>query len=208
VNKALYALAIGNFAIASSAFTIAGVLNMLAADLHISVSAAGQLVTVYAVAYAVGSPFLMAASSRLSRRGVVLLGLALTFAGVLGSSLALNAPMLYASRVFVAFGAALYTPTAALIALTTGEPSRRIRGLSLVISGLTIAQIVGVPLGTYAGGLLGWRWGLALAAPAGAAALVMVARWVPRDIAFHPPSFAGFFGALRDWRLGLVIALT
>ena len=163
--------------------------------------------TIYAVAYAVSSPFLTVFSGRLQRRSVVLLGLGLVFIGALFSAVAPTTGALYASRVLVAFGAALYTPTAALIAMTISDPARRMRGLSLVVGGLTGAQILGVPLGTFIGGAFGWRWGMVVTLPITAVAAVMIARLVPRDISFHAPTFATFANALRDWRLGLVIAV-
>lgn len=184
-----------------------GLLRPIADDLDISIAVAGQLMTVYSIAYAVGSPFLVVFSGRLIRRNVVLLGLALMLVGVVASASATSTPVLYLTRIIVAFGAALYTPTAALVALTISPPDRRMRGLSLVLSGLTIAQIVGIPIGTYLGGAFGWRWGMLVAAPTAAIALAMVARLVPRDVPFHPPTFATFGQALRDWRLGLVISV-
>lgn len=191
----------------TAAFTVLGLLKPIADDVGISIAAAGQLMTVYSVAYAVGSPFLVVFSGRLIRRNVVLLGLVLLLLGVLASALAPTTPVLYATRIIVAFGAALYTPTASLVALTISPPDQRMRGLSLVVSGLTVAQVAGIPIGTYVGGEFGWRWGMLVAAPMAAIAIVMVARLVPRDIPFHPPTFATFGEALRDWRLGLVIAV-
>jgi DHA1 family inner membrane transport protein len=186
---------------------VLGLLKPIADNLGISIAAAGQLMTVYSIAYAVGSPFLVVFSGRLIRRNVVLLGLALMLAGVVASAVAPNTVVLYLTRIIVAFGAALYTPTAALVALTISPPDQRMRGLALVLSGLTVAQIVGIPIGTYIGGEFGWRWGMLVAAPTAAIAIVMVVRLVPRDIPFHPPTFATFGQALRDWRLGLVISV-
>lgn len=182
-----------------------GLLRPIADDLGISIAVAGQLMTVYSIAYAVGSPFLVVFSGRLIRRNVVLLGLALMLVGVVASAVATSTSVLYLTRIIVAFGAALYTPTAALVAMTISPPDQRMRGLSLVLSGLTVAQIIGIPIGTYVGGKFGWRWGMLVAAPTAAIAMAMIARLVPRDIPFHPPTFATFGQALRDWRLGLVI---
>jgi len=123
-------------------------------------------------------------------------------------ALAPNPAVLALARIVLACGAALFTPTAALIALTIAEPHRRVRALSLVIGGLTASQILGVPLGTFVGGALGWRWGVGLGAPVALAAMLMVWRSVPRDIPFHPPGLASFIGAFRDWRLCMVLALT
>ena len=184
-----------------------GLLKPIADNLGISIAVAGQLMTVYSIAYAIGSPFLVVFSGRLIRRNVVLLGLILMLVGVVASAVAPNTTVLYLTRIIVAFGAALYTPTAALVALTISPPDQRMRGLSLVLSGLTVAQIVGIPIGTYIGGEFGWRWGMLVAAPTAVIAMVMIARLVPRDIPFHPPTFATFGQALRDWRLGLVISV-
>jgi len=207
-NLALYALAAGNFAIGTGAFVLAGIISPLADDLGISIALAGQLFTVFALAYAIGSPFLVAITGQLSRRRVLILSLLLLLAGNLLAALAPNLYVLALSRVLAAFGSALFTPTAALIALTRGDSTNRMRGLAFVLSGFTLAQIVGVPIGSYIGGTFGWRWGFGLATVLAAISLVPILLTVPRDIPFHRTTLASMAVVFRDRPLLLAISLT
>jgi DHA1 family inner membrane transport protein len=207
-RAALFALSAGNFAIGTGAFVLAGIITPLAADLGISIALAGQLFTVFALAYAIGSPFLVALTGHLPRRTVLILALGLLLGGNLLAALAPNLHLLFASRVLAAFGSALFTPTAALIALTSGESASRMRGLAIVLSGFTLAQIAGVPIGAYVGGSFGWRWGFGLATALAAISLVPILFTVPRDIPFHRTTLASMAAVFRDRPLLLAISLT
>jgi predicted MFS family arabinose efflux permease len=175
-------LALAAFAIGTEAFVIAGLLPIVSADLQISVAATGQLVTAYALAYALGSPILAVAFNNFDRRDVLTLALSGFIAANLLAVAATSFPLLLASRVLMAMGAALCTPTAIGVAVALASPERRGRAVALVTSGITVATVIGVPLGTMVGNQFGWRATFVLVAALGAVALAGVLYGVPRGL--------------------------
>src|SRR3569623_663785 len=144
-------LALSAFAIGTEGFVIAGLLPSIATDLSISVSAAGQLVTAYALTYAVGSPILAVALNNIDRRTVLALALSTFIAGTLAAMVASNYALLLASRMLMALGSGLCMPTALAVSVAVAAPERRGRAVALVTSGLTVAPVIGVPLGNLVG---------------------------------------------------------
>lgn len=175
-------LALAAFAIGTEAFVIAGLLPVIAADLQISLAATGQLVTAYALTYAIGSPILAVAFNNLDRRTVLTLALGCFIAGNLVAVLAANFAMLLASRMLMAVGAGLCMPTALAVAVAITSPERRGRAIALVTSGLTVATVLGVPLGTWIGNQYGWRATFILVAVLGAVALAGLLFGLPRGL--------------------------
>jgi len=175
-------LALAAFAIGTEAFVIAGLLPIVSADLQISVAATGQLVTAYALAYALGSPILAVAFNNFDRRDVLTLALSGFIAANLLAVAATSFPLLLASRVLMAMGAALCTPTAIGVAVALASPERRGRAVALVTSGITVATVIGVPLGTMVGNQFGWRATFVMVAALGAVALAGVLYGVPRGL--------------------------
>jgi predicted MFS family arabinose efflux permease len=175
-------LALAAFAIGTEAFVIAGLLPVVSADLQISVAATGQLVTAYALAYALGSPILAVAFNNFDRRDVLTLALSGFIAANLLAVASTSFPLLLASRVLMAMGAALCTPTAIGVAVALASPERRGRAVALVTSGITVATVIGVPLGTMVGNQFGWRATFVMVAALGAVALAGVLYGVPRGL--------------------------
>ncbi|MCI2419191.1 MFS transporter [Saccharopolyspora sp. K220] len=157
-------LALGTFAVGTDAFVVAGFLPSMAESLHTTTAAAGQSVTVFAVAYAVLAPVLATATARVPRRTLLVAALAVLGIANIGSAIAPNLAVLIASRVLAAAGAAVYTPGAGAVSAALVPPELRGRALSVVVGGLTIATALGVPLGDVAGAWLGWRAALGLVA--------------------------------------------
>ncbi|MEO3875459.1 MFS transporter [Nonomuraea sp. B12E4] len=178
MSSRLYPLAAGNFAVGTGMFVTAGLLAPISADLRISTSAAGQLMTVFALAYAVLSPLLAAVTARLSRRNLLLLALGVFVVGNVLTALAPTYPLVMATRVIAAAGAAMFTPTASGVATALTSPDHRGRALALVMGGLSVSSAIGVPVGTWLGSASGWRatiWlvvGLGVVGFAGVAAMV------------------------------------
>ncbi|MFD8596032.1 MFS transporter [Kitasatospora sp. NPDC059646] len=173
----LLLLALGTFAMGTDSMVVAGILGPVSTDLGVSVPAAGQLVTVFALGYALLAPVLAALTARWPRRNLLLTALAVFTAANALSALAPTYGLLLATRVLAAAGAALYTPTANAVATTLVGPERRGRALAVVLGGMTVATALGVPLGTWVG-RTDWRltmWlvtALGLAAFAGLALLL------------------------------------
>ncbi|MEU8325427.1 MFS transporter [Nonomuraea sp. NPDC048881] len=179
-------LALGTFAVGTDAFVVAGFLPDLAASLEVTEGAAGQSVTVFAVAYALSSPVLATVAARVPRRALLVTALVVLGLANLGSALAPSFPVLVVSRVLAAAGAAAYTPGAGAVAAVLVRPELRARALAVVVGGLTVATALGVPLGDLAGERLGWRYALGavavacLAVAAGVYAIMPVLPGAPR----------------------------
>ncbi|MEU8517071.1 MFS transporter [Kitasatospora sp. NPDC048722] len=181
----LLLLALGTFAMGTDSMVVAGILGPVAADLGVSVPAAGQLVTVFALGYALLAPVLAALTARWPRRRLLLSALAVFTAANALSALAPTFTTLLATRVLAAAGAALYTPTANAVATTLVAPERRGRALATVLGGMTVATALGVPLGTWVG-RGDWRLTMWLVTALGLAALAGLAlllRTLPAPVA-------------------------
>ncbi|GGO68684.1 MFS transporter [Nonomuraea cavernae] len=205
MNPRLYPLALGNFAIGTGMFVTAGLLTPISGDLGISLSAAGQLMTVFALAYAVLSPLLAALSARLSRRRLLLIALAVFVLGNVLSALAPTYPLVLATRVIAAAGAAMFTPTASGVATALSPPERRGRALALVMGGLAVSSAIGVPLGTWLGDVSGWRATLWLVAGLGVLGFAGVAAAVPDVATLATARLRERFEPLGDRKVLLVL---
>ncbi|QLY29747.1 MFS transporter [Nocardia huaxiensis] len=206
MNFRLIPLALGTFAIGVDAFVTAGLVGPVADDLHVSTSAAGQLVTVFAVSYALCSPVLAALTARFSRKQVLVSALTLFILGNVVTALAGSFALVLASRVLAAAGAALYTPNAAAVGGAITPPQRRGRAIAVVTGGLTMASAIGVPLGSWIGGALSWRATLWMVAALGLVALATVARTVPDVRLPAPSSLRERLIPLRDTTIAATLA--
>ncbi|AMH42898.1 MULTISPECIES: MFS transporter [Burkholderiaceae] len=184
----LYWLALGTFAVGTESFMIAGLLPDMAADLHTSIVATGQLVTVFALAYAFSSPVLTALTGAFHRRTLMIAALsAFAVANVLAWG-AQNYWELMAARIVLATAAGLYVPGANALAGAIAGPDRRGTALAIVNGGITIAVAFGVPLGAVIGDRLGWRMTFAGVAALSAAASAGLLFGLPRSIGAGLPT--------------------
>ncbi|MGP0584451.1 MFS transporter [Paenibacillus timonensis] len=154
---ALLALAISAFAIGTTEFISVGLLPLIAEDLHISTTTAGLTVSLYALGVTFGAPVLTSLTARLSRK-TLLLGIMVVF--MIGNALAAAATgigMLLAARVVSAFSHGVFMSIGSTIAADLVPEHRRASAISIMFTGLTVATVTGVPLGTFIGQQLGWR---------------------------------------------------
>ncbi|MFD6949907.1 MFS transporter [Nocardiopsis sp. TSRI0078] len=172
----LSALALAALAVQTDDFVILGVLPGLAADLRVSEAAAGQLVTVYSLTYALSAPIWALLLSRVSARRALILALAVFTAANLAVPAADGWTQLVALRVAAALAAAVVMPAALATAANQAPPGCRGRYLATVMTGLTCAVLLGVPAGTWAGAVLGWEGAFLLCGVLGASALALIAR--------------------------------
>lgn len=156
-NAPLFFLALGAFAIGTEGFMIAGLLPIIAEDLEVSLSAAGQLITVFSLSYAIGSPVLNTLSASLGRRKLLIVALALFSVANFIAAVAPGYWSLLCVRVLLALPAAVYIPSASALAGSLVPPEKRGRALAAVNGGITVAVALGVPLGAVIGNMLGWR---------------------------------------------------
>ncbi len=153
----IYWLALGTFAIGTEGFMIAPLLPNLAADLSVSVVAAGQLVTIFALTYAFSSPILTTLTGAINRRTLLILAMTAFGLANLVAWSAKDYQALMGARVLLAFAAGLYVPNANALAGSLVEPKHRGAALAIVNGGTTIAVALGVPLGAIIGDRFGWR---------------------------------------------------
>lgn len=197
-----------NFLIGMGAFVIVGVLEPLGADLGISAASAGTLLTVYALAYAVLSPVLVAVTGTLGRRRVMALGIALFLAAALLSALAPGMAALNVGRVLAAAGAGLFTPVAAAVAAALYPAEQRARVLAAVFFGLTLAQVIGVPAGSWIAYTFGWRWAFWMVVGLAVPALALLWIFVPKGLSFQPVALRDLGGVLQNGRMMLAVLFT
>lgn len=157
-------LALGTFAVSTDAFIVAGLLPSMATTLQVSMAAAGQSVTIFAMTYAVFAPILATGAAKIPRRTLLVGALLVLGLANLGAALAPNFTVLLIFRALAAVGAAVYTPTAGAVAAAVARPAARGRALAIVVGGLTVATVVSVPLGYLANAWVGWRITLSLVA--------------------------------------------
>ncbi|WP_067178638.1 MFS transporter [Microtetraspora niveoalba] len=205
-------LAFGAFAVGTDGFVIAGLLPSIAASLHVSVAAAGQLVTVFSIAYAVLAPVLAALTASWSRRAVLVTALAVFAAGNAITALAPGYGMVLLSRALAAAGAALFTATANATAAALAGERERGRAIAIVMLGVTSSLVLGAPLGTVIGGLLDWRATMWLVTGLGLLAVPAIALRLPATQANGDGDGTGdlraFLAPLRDRRIIILLATT
>lgn len=201
-------LAFGTFAVGTDAFVIAGLLPAISRSLSVSVAAAGQMVSVFSIAYAVLSPVLAALTGNWSRRAVLVTALLVFAAGNVATALAPAYPLVLAARVIAAAGAAMFTPGAGATAADIAGGQQRGRAIALVTVGLTSSLVAGAPLGTLIGNAWGWRATMWLVTALAAAAAVVIALRLPPIRPAGSTSLRRRLAPLTDTRLIRVLAGT
>ena len=188
----LYFFALCNLVIGSGAFVLGGILQPVSVSLGISVAAAGQAMTAYAVATAILAPLLIILTVKWPRKRVIQLALALFTGGCVVSALAPNFATLLLGRALMG-GGAMFTAASAALTVSLVAPALRGRALSITFLGMSISYAVGVPLGAWLGFEYGWRVPVWLSAAASLAALLSVSRLVPANLSSGgSSSFVGF----------------
>lgn len=157
VGLLLGLLTIGTFAVGSDGLVLNGLLPSVASDLSVSVAAAGQLATAFAVTYAVAAPTLAVLTGDLDRRRVLAAGAVVFAVGTTLQALAPSMGVMVVARVLAGAGAAAYVSNATATAGTLAGPQRQGQALALVYGGFTVATVLGGPLGIVLAGPLGWR---------------------------------------------------
>ncbi|TYB59767.1 MFS transporter [Nonomuraea sp. PA05] len=205
---ALFALAISAFGIGTTEFIINGLLPELATDFGVTIPAAGLLVSGYALGVAVGGPPLTMLGGRLSRKTMLLALMVLFIAGNLLSALAPSYGVLMTGRVLAAFAHGAYFGVGSVVAADLVAPQKRASAIALMFTGLTLANVLGVPLGTWIGQAFGWRATFWVVVAIGVAGLAGVLALVPRQ---PRPSGGGLLRELAAFRTAgvwLALAMT
>lgn len=202
------ALSACNFIIGIGAFVIIGMLEPLGADLGRSAPQAGQLMTIYAVAYAILSPLLVALTGNIGRRRVMATAFGIFALAAGMSALAPDFATLGAARILAAAGAGIFTPLAAAVAAGLYPEAQRARVLAAVFFGLTISQVAGVPAGSWIAYTFGWRWALGLVCILALPCIWLIWTRVPAGLRFQPVSLRDLRDVMSEGRLMLAIGFT
>jgi multidrug resistance protein len=208
MNRRLWALTLGNFAVGTGSLIVAGILPAIAAGLDTSVAMAGQLVAIYGFTLAIGAPLLGMATGRIERRPLMLGGLAVFVLACLIGALAKDYTTLALSRALAGVGAALFTPNAAALAAQSVPPEQRGRAIALVFAGFSLASVVGVPLGTCVGGEFGWRSAIGLVAVLALLAMIALANTLPRSAPAPAVALRSWLGLFRQQAPMLAVTAT
>jgi DHA1 family inner membrane transport protein len=207
VPRALLALAIGAFGIGTTEFVVLGMLPEIATGLGVSVSAAGLLISAYAVGVVIGAPTLTALGVRFTPRQT-LVGLMVVF--VVGNGLSAIAPdytTLAIARVLTALAHGSFFGVGAVAARRLVAPEKATQAISLMMVGLTLANVIGVPLGTLIAQQTSWRLVLAAVAVIGLVTIAGLLAWLPA-VEGRRTDLAGELTAFRRRQVWLVLALT
>ncbi len=206
---ALLALAISAYAIGTTEFVVVGLLTTVASDLDVSLPLAGMVVSVYALGVTFGAPVLTALTGRLRRKPLLLGLMGIFVAGNLLAGVSPNYETLLMARVLSAFAHGVFFSVGSTIAADLVPEDKRASAIAMMFSGLTIAIVTGVPLGTWIGQTYGWRATFLAVSALGVVGGLGVAALVPARLS-QPPA-AGFgaqVGVLANPRLLLAFAIT
>lgn len=178
---ALYALTAGSFGIGCAEFVIMGLLLQVAADLQISIAAAGLLVSGYALGVFAGAPLLTLATRRMPRKAVLLALMVIYTVGNAACALAPDYASLMAARVLTSLTHGTFFGVGAVVATGLVPAERRASAISIMFAGLTLATLLGMPAGAWLGLQLGWRATFWAMVAIGLVSLAVIALWVPRS---------------------------
>ncbi|MCX4862071.1 MFS transporter [Streptomyces canus] len=202
----VWVLAAGTFLMGTTEFVVAGLLPELAGDLGVSVSHAGLLITAFAIGMIVGAPTMAMATLRLPQRQTLILALSVFCLGHLVAALSTSFSLVLAARVVTALATGAFWSVGFVVATAAAGRHNATRATGVMIGGLTLANVVGVPIGSFVGQFTGWRgpfW--ALAVLSGLAA-VFIGRFIPAQERRVEVSIRSEVRALRQGRLWLALS--
>lgn len=191
---AVYALTIGAFGIGVTEFVLMGLLVQVSVSLGVSIATAGLLISGYAVGVAVGAPVLTIALSSWSRKNVLLALMVIFTVGNAACALAPNYWVLLVARVITALAHGTFFGVGSVVATSLVRQDRKASALSIMFTGLTAANILGVPFGTWLGLQFGWRATFWAVTVIGLVALVVIFEFIPADRHLRAPA---------DWRVDI-----
>lgn len=201
MNKGLFALAMGTFALGITEFVMMGILGMISQDLDISISQAGGLITAYATGVCCGAPCLLFARRQPLKR--VMLALAALI--VIGNTLMAVAPsynLMWVARFISGLPHGGYFGVGAIVARRLARPGHESGAVAFMIAGMTIATLAGVPLATFITNVASWRIAFAIVAASALATFILIKIWIPQVDGLKDLGFWGqfrFLGSAAPW---------
>ncbi|HVI53873.1 MAG TPA: MFS transporter [Luteibacter sp.] len=204
----LLALAVAAFAIGTTEFVIMGLLPEVATDLKVSIPSAGMLVSGYALGVAVGAPLLAALTATMERKHALLLLMGLFILGNALCAIAPNYDILMVARVVAAFCHGSFFGIGAVVAAHLVPANQRARAIALMFAGLTLANVLGVPFGTFLGQWAGWRSTFWAVTGLGVIAALGVVRFVPSLPDLKAPDMRRELRVLREPQALIALGMT
>ncbi|QRP45278.1 MFS transporter [Amycolatopsis sp. FDAARGOS 1241] len=204
---ALLALAIGAFGIGTTEFVMMGVLPQAAADFHIAIPTAGYFISAYALGVVIGAPLLTAVAVRLPRKTMLLAMMGLFTLGNGLFALSPNQAFGVLFRFLAGLPHGAFFGAGAVVASSLVKPGDRAKAVSMMFMGLTLANVVGVPLGTLLGQQVGWRATFGVVALIGLLAAGAIAKLVPHQGRPAEASLRGELSAFRRPQVWLALAI-
>ena len=208
MKKSLTALAFGTLGLGIAEFVMMGILPDVAKDLHISIPQAGHFISAYALGVCVGAPgMVLVARTRPLKH--ILLGLMVIYiCGNLCAAVSVNYWMMLMMRFISGLPHGAFFGVGSIVAERVADKGKSSQAVALMVSGMTIANLLGVPLGTSLSSLLSWRWVFGIVGIGGLAVLFYIWRWVPQVEKLPNTGFKGQFRFLKSGAPWLIIAGT
>lgn len=204
----IYMLAIVSFLVGTSEFIIAGILDLVASDVGVSVAVAGQLITVFSIAYAFGTPVLMVMTARMERRNLMLAALVLF---IIGNLIAVTVPgyiSLLGSRIILALSTGVFVVVALTVAAKLAQPGKQGSAIATLIMGFSTSLILGVPLGRIIANAYDWKMIFAGIGILGILAMLAIYRTIPQSEGEEPVPIQRQIALLRDPKIVVALLIT
>ncbi|MGW6279259.1 MFS transporter [Kribbella sp. NPDC055071] len=205
---ALLALAIGAFGIGTTEFVIMGLLPEVASDFDVSIPSAGLLISGYALGVVVGAPLLTAIGAKISRKTVLIALMGVFIAGNLISALAPSYGVLMAGRIVAALSHGAFFGVGSVVAASLVPKAKQASAIALMFTGLTVANVLGVPGGTALGQAFGWRSTFWAVTAFGVVGLLGIVFLVPRQGSSEGPGLRSELAVFRNGQVWLALAMT
>lgn len=204
----VYLLALVTFLVGTSEYVISGILDKISDTMGISVTSAGQLVTIFSFVYAIGTPILMALTAKVERHKLLVWALGIFVIGNVLSFVLPGYVSFLAARVIMALGAGMVVVTALDIAAKIAAPGKQASAIATVVMGFTASFIIGVPLGRIVAAQLGWKAVFGILALAGLAAMFVLYAIIPRVQGDKPIPLSKQLAFLKNGNVALGLAIT
>ncbi|WP_435169922.1 MFS transporter [Paenibacillus glycanilyticus] len=200
-NLLIFTFTLLAFILGTTEYVIVGLLTPIASSLGVSVAQTGIMVSGFAIAYAAGTPFVMMAAGFFTKRRALLIGASLVVLFTMGSALSFSYPLLFLTRMATAVFCGLSVSLAVSICTDYVSPERRGLALSYIIGGFTIANVLGVPIGTFVGLHFEWPAAFWLVAACGIISILLLYRIVPRNLPAVQSSLKNQFRLMTNPRV-------
>ncbi|QGQ99011.1 MFS transporter [Paenibacillus psychroresistens] len=204
----IYLLAAVSFLVGTSEFIIAGILDKIADDTGVSVSTAGQLITVFSLTYAFGTPFLIAFTARLEQRKLLLYALAIF---VVGNIIAVALPgfeFLIASRIVLALSTGVFVVTALTVASKMASPEKQGSAIATLVMGFSTSLIIGVPLGRVVASAYNWKMIFGGIGLLGLVAMLLILIVIPRSNGDEPVPLRNQLALMKQPKIAVGLMVT